>query len=95
MPSGWGSSPASQETAPTAIFSTSLFPIPRDGSVAASSFVSGMDSENSSGERLPQMPAQESDGRVRCEICQQRLLIADDKSWKYDTHWEGTDGYIN
>ena len=82
MSSGWDSGPRSQQTAQASVPSVPQPSVTRvDVSVTASSFASSMYSGNKNA-KLVKMPARGSDGRIKCEICQQTLLIANDWSWK-------------
>ena len=82
LSSGWGSGLRSQQTAPTTVPSAFQPSVPRiDESVTAPSFASSMYSDNKIAQ-LVQMPAPGSDCRIKCEICQQRLLITNDQRWK-------------
>ena len=78
MSSGWGSGPRSQQTTQTSVLSA---PARVDVSETASSFATSMCSDSKNAQ-LVQMPARGGDGRIKCEICQQRLSIANDQSWK-------------
>ena len=81
-PSVWDSGLLSQQTAQTSVPSAPQLPAPGvDVSVAASSFASSMYSDSKNAQ-LVQMPTRGSDGRIKCEICQQSLVIANDWSWK-------------
>ena len=80
--SGWGSGLRSQQTALTSAPSMPQLSVPRvDVSVTASSLASSMYSDCKNAQFV-QMPARGSDGLIKCEICQQRLSIANDRSWK-------------
>ena len=82
IPTGRDPGPRSQQTMQTSIRPVLRPFVPRvDASMIASSSASSVYSDSKNAQ-LVQMPGRGSDGRIKCEICQQRLSIADDQSWK-------------